>query len=90
MDARMETPACQYARPRTNGKCLRCGSEAHSLQDCARPCQQQSSRSLTCQSGLQASARITKKVRLLQLRAHLHRTLKNLFVTHGSGVVLVA
>ena len=36
---------CQYAHPRTNGKCLRCGSESHNLQACARPRRQQSSRS---------------------------------------------
>ena len=29
--------SCQYTNPHTNGKCLHCGSEAHSLQDCARP-----------------------------------------------------
>ena len=28
---------CQYAHPRTNGKCLRCGSESHNLQACTRP-----------------------------------------------------
>ena len=36
---------CQYAHPRTNGKCLRCGSESHNLQACTRPRQQQSSQS---------------------------------------------
>ena len=36
---------CQYAHPRTNGKCLRCGSESHNLQACTRPRRQQSSRS---------------------------------------------
>ena len=36
---------CQYAHPRTTGKCLRCGSESHNLQACARPRRQQSSRS---------------------------------------------
>ena len=36
---------CQYAHPRTNGKCLRRGSESHNLQACARPRRQQSSRS---------------------------------------------
>ena len=36
---------CQYAHPRTNGRCLRCGSEFHNLQACARPRRQQSSRS---------------------------------------------
>ena len=36
---------CQYAHPRANGKCLRCGSESHNLQACARPRRQQSSRS---------------------------------------------
>ena len=40
---------CQYAHPRriprTNGKCLRCGSELHNLQACAHPRRQQSSRS---------------------------------------------
>ena len=38
---------CQYAHPRTNGKCLRCGSESHTLQACADPRQQQSSRSIS-------------------------------------------
>ena len=33
----------QYAHPRTNGKCLRCGSETHSRQDCTRPRLQQAS-----------------------------------------------
>ena len=37
---------CQYAHPRTNGKCLRCGSESHNLQACTRPRRQQSSRSI--------------------------------------------
>ena len=37
---------CQYAHPRTNGKCLRCGSETRNLQACStRPRRQQSSRS---------------------------------------------
>ena len=36
---------CEYAHPRTNGKCLRCGSESHNLQACTRPRRQQSSRS---------------------------------------------
>ena len=36
---------CQYAHPRTNEKCLRCGSESHNLQACTRPSRQQSSRS---------------------------------------------
>ena len=36
---------CQYAHPRANGKCLRCGCESHNLQACARPHRQQSSRS---------------------------------------------
>ena len=35
----------QCAHPRTNGKCLQCGSESHNLQACARPRRQQSSRS---------------------------------------------
>ena len=38
--------SCQYAHLRTNGnfrKCLRCGSESHNLQACARPRRQQSS-----------------------------------------------
>ena len=35
----------QYAHLRTNGKCLRCGSESHNLQACTRPRRQQSSRS---------------------------------------------
>ena len=43
---------CQYDHPRTNGKCLRCGSESHNLQVCARPRRQQSSRS---ESGKPAS-----------------------------------
>ena len=37
--------ACQYGHPRTNGNCLRCGSESHNLQACTRPRRQQSSRS---------------------------------------------
>ena len=28
---------CQHSHPRTNWKCLRCGSESHNLQACARP-----------------------------------------------------
>ena len=36
---------CHYAHPRTSGKRLRCGSESHNLQACARPRRQQSSRS---------------------------------------------
>ena len=36
---------CQYAHPRTSGKCLRCGSESHNLQACARRRRQRSSRS---------------------------------------------
>ena len=36
---------CQYAHPRTNGKCLQCGSKSHNLQACTRPRRQQSSRS---------------------------------------------
>ena len=28
---------CQYAHPRTNGKCLHCASEAQNLQACTRP-----------------------------------------------------
>ena len=36
---------CQYAHPRTNGKCLECGSESHNLQACTRSRRQQSSRS---------------------------------------------
>ena len=28
---------CKYKHPRTNGKCLRCGAEGHSLSSCARP-----------------------------------------------------
>ena len=34
---------CQHAHPRTNGKCLLCGSEAHNLQECTCPRRQQSS-----------------------------------------------
>ena len=36
---------CQYAHPRTNGKCLWCGSDSRNLQACTRPRRQQSSRS---------------------------------------------
>ena len=28
---------CKYKHPRTNGKCLRCGAEGHSLSSCTRP-----------------------------------------------------
>ena len=28
---------CKYKHPRTNGKCLRCGAEEHSLSSCTRP-----------------------------------------------------
>ena len=28
---------CQHSHPRTNGKCLCCGSESHNLQACTRP-----------------------------------------------------
>ena len=28
---------CKYKHPRTNGKCLRCGAEGHSLTSCTRP-----------------------------------------------------
>ena len=35
---------CQCSHPRTNGKCLRCGSESHNLQACTCPRRQQSSR----------------------------------------------
>ena len=28
---------CKYKHPRTNGKCLRCGAEGHSLSTCTRP-----------------------------------------------------
>ena len=42
---------CQYSHPRTKGKCLRCGSEAHSLQDCTRPRRQQSSRTNSAKPG---------------------------------------
>ena len=28
---------CQYSHPRTNGECLRCGSESHNLQACTHP-----------------------------------------------------
>ena len=38
---------------------------------------------MACLIGRQASPRITKKVQKLQLHAHLHKTLKNLFMTHG-------
>ena len=41
---------CQYAHPRTNGKCLRCGSESDNLQACACPRRQQSSRSNSVKS----------------------------------------
>ena len=39
---------------------------------------------------LQASAQITKRVRVFQLRAHQLRQPNNLFMTHENGVVLVA
>ena len=42
---------CQYSHPRTNGKCLQCGSEAHSLQDCTRPRRARSSRTSTAKPG---------------------------------------
>ena len=42
---------CQYAHPRTNGKCLRSGSESHNLQACTRPRRQQSSRSSSAKPG---------------------------------------
>ena len=28
---------CKYQHPRTNGKCLRCGADGHSLSSCTRP-----------------------------------------------------
>ena len=28
---------CKYKHPRTNGKCLRCGADGHSLSSCTRP-----------------------------------------------------
>ena len=28
---------CKFKHPRTNGKCLRCGAEGHSLSSCTRP-----------------------------------------------------
>ena len=34
----------QRAHPRANGKCLRCGSEMHCLQDCTRPRRPQATR----------------------------------------------
>ena len=44
-DACKNGDSCQCSHPRTNGKCLRCGSESHNLQACACPRRQQSSRS---------------------------------------------
>ena len=44
---------------------------------------------MTCLIGLQASARITKTVRLRQLRVHLLQPLQKLWVTGGNGGVLV-
>ena len=40
----METSVNMH-NPRTNGKCLRCGSEVHCLQECTRPGRQRPSRS---------------------------------------------
>ena len=33
---------CKYKHPRTNGKCLRCGAEGHSLSSCTRPSKKKS------------------------------------------------
>ena len=44
---------------------------------------------MACWTGQQASAMITKKVRLLLLHVRLHQTLHNLQVIHGNGEVRV-